>query len=135
MTRLVQQTVTLPASAKALYAMYLNPRIHEAITGRRVLIGARPGSRFSAFDGMLRGRMLYTVPGRLIVQSWRSGGWKKRDLDSTLILRFTPSGRGGRIDLVHANVPDHDFRGVQKGWKQYYWRPWRQYLRRTKNKR
>lgn len=128
MARLVKQKVTLPAPAKVLYAMYVNPGTHRAITGGKVVIGARPGSRFSAFDGMLRGRMLYTVPGRLIVQSWRSGGWRKSDLDSTLILRFTPSGRKGRINLVHVNVPDHDFRGVVNGWKKYYWRPWRRYL-------
>lgn len=130
MPKLVNQSVILPAPAKDLYAMYLNPRSHKAITGRKVVVSARPGSRFSAFDGMLRGRMLYTVPGRLIVQAWRSSGWKKGDLDSTLILRFTPKGRRGRIDLVHANVPDHDYRGVNNGWKKYYWRPWRKYLAR-----
>ena len=130
MTKLVRQSVTLPASARELYAMYLSPRTHKAITGGKVVISARPGSKFSAFNGMLRGRMLYTVPGRLIVQAWRSSGWKKGDLDSTLILRFTPKGKKGRFDLVHANVPDHDYRGVNNGWKKYYWRPWRKYLSR-----
>lgn len=130
MARLVKQRVTLPAPARALYAMYLSPQTHKAITGGRVVISARPGSRFSAFNGVLQGRMLYTVPGRMIVQSWRSTGWKKSDLDSTLILRFTPARRNGRIDLVHANVPDHDYRGVNNGWKRYYWGPWRRYLAR-----
>jgi activator of HSP90 ATPase len=129
MPKLVKQSVTLPAPAKDLYGMYLNPRTHKAITGGKVVISARAGSKFSAFGGMLRGRTLYTVPGRLIVQAWRSGGWKKGDLDSTLILRFTPRGRSGRIDLIHANVPDHDYRGVNKGWKHYYWKPWRKYLK------
>jgi len=108
--------------------MYLSPGAHGAITGAKVVISARSGSRFSAFNGMLRGRTLYTVSGRLIVQAWRSAGWRKGDLDSTLVLRFTPNGRSGRIDLVHANVPDHDYRGVNNGWKKYYWRPWRRYL-------
>lgn len=130
MPKLVRQSVTLPAPAGDLYGMYVNARTHEAITGGRAVISARAGSRFSAFGGMLRGRTLYTVPGRLIVQSWRSSGWRKGDLDSTLILRFTPKGRRGRIDLVHANVPDHDFRGVNQGWKKYYWQPWRSYLAR-----
>jgi activator of HSP90 ATPase len=130
MPKLVRQSVTLPAVAGELYAMYLNPRTHKAITGGKVVISARSGSKFSAFDGMLRGRMLYTIPGRLIVQAWRSAGWKKGDLDSTLILRFTPRGGSGRIDLVHANVPDYDYRGVNNGWKKYYWRPWRKYLAR-----
>lgn len=110
--------------------MYLNPRKHAAITGHKVIIGSRAGSKFRAFNGALSGRMLHTVPGRLIVQAWRSTAFKKGDLDSTLILRFTPKGRHGRIDLVHVNVPDHDYRGVNNGWKQYYWRPWRRYLSR-----
>ena len=130
MPKLVRQSVTLPARAEALYAIYLSPRAHAAVTGGKVTISARPGTRFSAFNGMLCGRTLQTIPGRLIVQAWRSIGWKKDDLDSTLILRFTPQGRNGRIDLVHANVPDHDYRGVNNGWKKYYWRPWRKYLAR-----
>ena len=129
MPKPVKQTITLPARAKDLYAMYLSPRKHKAITGGKVVISSQAGSKFSAFGGMLRGRTLYTVPGRLIVQAWRSGGWKKSDLDSTLILRFTPRGRSGRIDLIHANVPDHDYRGVNNGWKYYYWKPWRKYLK------
>ena len=130
MPKLVKQAVTLPAPARALYAMYLNPKTHRAITGGKVVIGARRGSRFSAFGGMLQGRMLHTVPGRLIVQAWRSVNFKKGDVDSTLILHFTPRGRRGRIDLMHVNVPDQDYRGVTAGWKKYYWRPWRKYLAR-----
>lgn len=130
MPNVIKQSVTLPATAKDLYAMYLNPKTHRAITGGKVVISARRGSRFSAFDGMLQGRMLQTVPGRLIVQAWRSVNFKQGDLDSTLILRFTSKGKRARIDLVHVNVPRQDYRGVTQGWKKYYWRPWRKYLAR-----
>jgi activator of HSP90 ATPase len=128
--RIVKQSVTLPASAKDLYAMYLSPRAHGAISGGKVAISARSGSKFSAFGGALSGRMLQAVSGKLIVQAWRSTTFKKSDADSTLILRFTQKGRRGRIDLVHVNVPDHDYQGVNKGWKRYYWKPWRKYLAR-----
>ena len=129
MLRIVKQTVVLPAPAKTLYAQYLSPKAHAAITGGKVRIGARPGAPFRAFGGALSGRMLQTIPGRLVVQSWRSTPFHKGDHDSTLILRFLPAGRGkGRIDLVHVNVPAHDYRGVQNGWKNYYWKPWRRYL-------
>jgi activator of HSP90 ATPase len=130
MPKIVKQSVTLPAPARQLYAMYLSPKMHGAITGAKVSIGSRPGSSFRAFGGALRGRMLQTVPGRLIVQSWRSTAFKKGDHDSTLIIRFTPKGRNGRVDLVHVNVPDHDYNGVNKGWKSYYWKPWRKLLSR-----
>src|SRR5450631_2419668 len=120
MSRPIMQTVTLPAPAKSLYAMYLNPKTHSAITGGKVIISARRGSKFSAFGGLLHGRTLDTVPGRLIVQAWRSANFRKSDVDSTLILRFVPAGKKGRIELTHVNVPDQDYRGVTKGWKKYY---------------
>ena len=129
MLRIVRQSVVLPASAKRLYAMYLNPKSHAAITGGKVRIGARAGTPFSAFGGALSGRMLQTVPGKLVVQAWRSKAFHKGDHDSTLILRFLPAGRNrGRIELVHVNVPKHDYRGVNEGWKTYYWKPWRKLL-------
>jgi len=134
MSKIVKQSLTLPAPARELYAMYLSPKAHGAITGGKVAIAGRPGSSFSAFRGALRGRMLQTISGRLIVQSWRSSAFKKDDTDSTLIIRFTPKGKAGRIDLVHVNVPDHDYNGVNKGWKSYYWKPWRKYLARRRRK-
>jgi activator of HSP90 ATPase len=130
MAKIVRQSVILPASPKALYAMYLSPKGHGSITGAKVQIGSRPGSSFRAFGGALRGKMLQTIPGRLIVQSWRSTAFRKSDPDSTLIIRFTPKGKQARVDLVHVNVPDHDYNGVNKGWKSYYWNPWRKVLSR-----
>jgi activator of HSP90 ATPase len=108
--------------------MYLDPRTHAAFTGAPVKVSSRPGSPFSAFGGALSGRTLMTVPDRLIVQAWRSINFKKSDPDSILVLIFKPRGKQGRIDLVHANVADQDAEGVRKGWKKYYWTPWRRYL-------
>jgi activator of HSP90 ATPase len=129
MLKIIRQSVVLPASPQKLYAQYLSPRAHGAISGGKVAIGARPGAKFSAFGGALSGRMLQTVPGKLIVQAWRSKKFRKRDADSTLILRFAPAGRNrGRIELVHVNVPTQDYRGVSRGWPMYYWKPWRKLL-------
>jgi uncharacterized protein YndB with AHSA1/START domain len=72
-----------------------------------------------------------TAPARLIVESWRSPHWGPSDLDSTLILTFLPEKDGGRIELVHVNVVDHDFAGVSQGWEKFYWAPWRAYLTRS----
>jgi uncharacterized protein YndB with AHSA1/START domain len=132
MPKTIQQSVTLPAPPAKLYRMYLDPRSHAAITGAPVEVGARPGSAFRAFGGALSGRILYTRPGRMIVQTWRSKGFGRKDLDSVLVLTFTPRGRSGRIQLVHANVADRDARGVTAGWKTYYWKPWRAYLRKKR---
>lgn len=64
----------------------------------------------------------------MIVQSWRSTNFTSEDPDSTLILCFTPEEIGGRIDLIHLDVPDQDYDGVSQGWDEYYWTPWRKLL-------
>ncbi len=136
MPKIVKQSRTLPASAQRLYDMYLSPRGHKEITGMKATIGKAPGSPFSAFNGALSGKILYTVPRRLIVQSWRSTAFGKRDIDSTLVLTFTPKGRSStRVDLVHVNVADRDYQGVSEGWPKYYWKPWRKALRRPTKRR
>jgi activator of HSP90 ATPase len=132
MTKVIRQSVTFRARPEELFRLYADSRRHSAATGGRASVGRRPGARFTAFGGMLRGRMLAVVPRRMIVQTWRSAGWKKSDLDSILILVFSKARRGGRVELVHVNVPAHDQAGVRRGWRTYYWRPWRAYLTRAR---
>jgi activator of HSP90 ATPase len=108
--------------------MYLDPKQHAAFTGAPVRIAARAGAAFEAFGGALTGTILQVIPNRLIVQSWRSVKFPRRDLDSTLVLSFWPAKGGGRIELTHVNVADSDYTGVSEGWSKYYWIPWRQYL-------
>ncbi len=128
MRSVIRQSVVLPTAADALFDVYLDPAEHGAITGAAVTIGTEAGAEFRAFDGVLTGTVLAVISPRLIVQSWRSTEFRADDPDSTLILTFIPEGKQGRIDLVHLDVPDHDFDGVSKGWEKYYWTPWRQYL-------
>ncbi len=128
MPRTVTLAAVLPKSPSRLYAMYLDPKEHAGFTGAPVKIAARAGAPFEAFGGALTGTILQLVPNRLIVQSWRSTHFGKRDLDSTLVLSFWPDPGGGRIELTHVNVADSDFAGVSDGWSRYYWIPWRAYL-------
>lgn len=137
MRNVIRQSVVLPASAERLFEMYLDSAAHAAFTGFPVTIGAEPGSAFSAFGGQLSGTLLSVVRPRLIVQAWRSTMFHADDADSTLIMLFTPDAadaRHGRIDLVHLDVPDHDFQGVTEGWPKYYWTPWRAYLEKHQDK-
>lgn len=131
MRSVIQQSVALPAAADVLFSMYLDPAAHAAFTGWPVEIGTEPGTVFREFGGQLSGTVLAVVRPRLIVQSWRSTKFRAEDGDSTLILQFTSERAGdssGRIDLVHLDVPEHDYQDVIEGWQKYYWEPWRAYL-------
>jgi uncharacterized protein YndB with AHSA1/START domain len=122
--------VDLPAKPSRLYDMYLNPKTHTAFTGAPVTIAARVGAKFEAFGGALSGRILQLAPKRLIVQSWRSTHFGKRDIDSTLVLAFLPHGKGARIELTQVNVAQRDFGGVSVCRSKCYFLPWRAYLAR-----
>lgn len=129
MAKTIEQRVKLKASPQSLYDTYMNANKHSAVIGRRVRIRPRAGAAFTAFNDMLRGKNLLLVPGRMIVQAWRSKHWRSRDDDSILVLRFRRAPGGAEVHLTHVNVPDHDYAGVKKGWPTYYWKPWRALLK------
>jgi activator of HSP90 ATPase len=133
MSTIIQQSAVFSASAQKLYDLYTDPKSHAEFTdGGAVKISTKPGSKFGAFGGMLSGTMLLAISGKQIVQRWRGTHWKETDADSILILTFVEVRKRARIDLVHVNVPQHDFKGVTEGWKKYYWNPLRTYLRHGK---
>lgn len=129
---IIRQSVLFNASPGSLFDAFLDSRKHSAIVGSKAAISKKVGGKFTAFNGMLSGKNLLIVRKKLIVQSWRSRSWKKTVSDSILILMFSKSAHGARIDLVHVNVPSHDLRGVTQGWHRYYWKPWRDYLKRSR---
>ena len=130
MAKTIQQNVMFKAKAAKLYALYVDSKLHSAATGQKASVG-RVGGKFSAFGGMLTGKVLHTEKNKSIVQTWRAKAWKKTDPDSILILSFEDTKAGGRVNMVHANVADHDAKGVSAGWKNFYWDSWRKYLRET----
>lgn len=132
LTPIIEQSVVLPASPSKLYTAFLDSREHSRFTGAPAKISAKVGRKFTAFAGALAGRNLLLVPNQMIVQAWRATHWPRKDADSILILRFSKAPGGGRIDLAHINVPEHDHKGVTNGWTGYYWDPWRTYLAKRK---
>ena len=127
MRSVIHQSVVFPVSAETLFEQYTDPKLHEAITGAPVEIGPKAGAPFRAFDGVVQGTILTGVKPILVIQSWRSTAFNEDDPDSTLILCFRPEDGHGRIDLVHLDVPGHDYYGGTDGWEKDYWSPWRSY--------
>ncbi|MFI5058660.1 MAG: SRPBCC domain-containing protein [Candidatus Acidiferrales bacterium] len=137
MPPVIQQHAEFFASSKELFELYLDSRKHAAATGAPARLSHKTGGAWQAHGGMVGGRNLLIVPGRMIVQSWRAKFWKKEDI-SVLVLKFTKTRRGARVDLVHVDVPHYDQKGVRGGWPKYYWKPWKKYLadrnRKKKNR-
>ena len=128
MTPAIQQSVQFGVPPETLYELYIDSKKHSQATGASAKLSRRTGGAFTAFGGQLTGRNLLVIPNKMIVQTWRATGWKKSDPDSILVIRFSKTKKGGRVDLVHVNVPEYDHQGVTQGWEHYYWQPWREHL-------
>ncbi len=128
MTPSIQQSVEFDATPETLYEMYMDSKQHTQATGAPAKFSRKVGGAFTAFGGQLKGRTLLLIQNQMIVQTWRADMWKKTDPDSILVLQFSKTKTGSRIDLVHVNVPEYDHQGVTEGWHHYYWEPWRVYL-------
>ena len=72
---------TLPASPEAVYDAWLDSACHGAMTGAPATIGKRVGEPYAAWDGYITGKTLELVPGRRIVQSWRTSEFADADPD------------------------------------------------------
>ena len=126
---LTQKVVFRNTNATTLYSMYLDSKHHSGITnGKPAKIAPKEGASYSANGGGHSGRILQLVPDRLIVQSFVATDWTKKDIDSTLTLLFEQKGKDAVLHMTHANVPDKRTKEITKGWKDFYWTPWKKYL-------
>ncbi len=132
MSKTIRQIVEFAGvTAKELFNVYVDAKKHAEAIGAPVTMSRKAGAKFEAFGkGRVQGKNLLIIPGRVIVQSWRAQPWKNSDPDSILVLAFSKSTRGAKIDLVQAAVPDQAYDAINDGWHKNYWKPWREYLRR-----
>ena len=134
MTPVIEQTASFARVAPAdLYELFMDSAKHSAATGMPVKVSRKVGGKWSAFGGKILGKTLALVPDRMIVQAWRSSAWKKGDPDSVLVVSFEKAPGGARAHLTHVGVPPYDHKGVTQGWTNYYWKPWKRYLK-TRNR-
>ena len=128
MPKTIIQTVDFSASPEALYGLYVDSKKHASVTGAVAKISSKVGGRCEAYGGSLKGTTLGIIRNRLFVQTWRAEDWTADQADSVLALVFEKRGRGGRLTMVHANIPDEHYPGIKSGWTTYYWSPWKRYL-------
>jgi activator of HSP90 ATPase len=126
---------TLPASPEAVYEAWLDSACHGAMTGAPAAIGGRVGEPYSAWDGYITGKALELVPGKRIVQSWRTSEFEESDPDSTVTIDLEPTKSGTRLTLTHNGVPDGQTDYENGGWRDFYFSPMKAYFARENRAR
>jgi activator of HSP90 ATPase len=123
---------TLPATPEAVYEAWLSSAAHGAMTGAKAKASKKVGAAFSAWDGYIVGKNIDLVPGKRIVQSWRTSEFGADDPDSTITVTLTPVEAGVRLTLSHKNAPDGQSAYEKEGWREYYFEPMKAYFERRR---
>ena len=125
---------TLPASPEAVYEAWLSSAAHGAMTGAKAKASNKVGAAFSAWDGYIVGKNIELVPGKRIVQSWRTTEFEPEDPDSTIVVDLEPTKTGTRLTLTHRGVPDGQTSYENGGWQDFYFAPMQAYFESEKKK-
>ncbi len=121
-------TALIPASPQDIYDAWLDSRGHSAMTGGKATQSRQAGDPVTAWDGYISGRNLELIPGRRIVQTWRTTQFTDAHADSVITVLLEPTAGGTRLTLVHNNVPDGQTSYEEAGWKTHYIEPMQKYF-------
>ena len=116
------------ASPEEIYHAWLDSAEHAQMTGGGPA-QATPevGAEFSAWDGYISGKNLELVPGKRIVQAWRTTEFAESDADSRLEVQLEAVDGGTRVTLRHSNLPS-DGEQYRQGWLDYYFTPMKEFF-------
>jgi len=124
----IHQVVSFKAPPKRIYQVLLDPGEFSKMTGGMgTEISPEPGGAFSLFSSQIKGRNVELVPGQVIVQAWRSEGWKPH-LYSIARFELVEQGSGTQLVFDHTGFPVGQAEHLATGWKDHYWTPLEKYL-------
>ncbi len=123
-------TETFAATPIALYTAWVDPRDHAQFTGSAATGEARPGERFTSWDGYIEGRHLTLEPGKTIVQAWRTSEFPAGSADSMVTIELQAVAEGTLLTLHHTQIPEGQADRYCQGWIDYYFAPLHDWLAR-----
>lgn len=127
-----QKLVFRNTSAMELYELYMSSKKHTASTGSPAQISTKIGGRFKAYEEYATGENLLLIKDKLIMQTWRASDWAEKEPDSTFMIYLDQKGKDTTLHMVQAHVPDDLAESLGQGWHDFYWKPWRVYLKGRK---
>jgi activator of HSP90 ATPase len=90
--------------------------------GRAASISMEEGGKASMFGGDIQARNIELVPGKRVVQAWRSGAWPE-GVYSIVHFELSPEGQGTKLVFDQAGYPAETQDMLSGGWSQMYWTP------------
>lgn len=119
----IHQEVTINAKPAAIYDLLLSSEQFAQMTGGRgATISTEEGGKASMFGGDIQARNVELVPGKRVVQAWRSGAWPE-GVYSIVKFELEGDGQGTKLTFDQSGYPDNAHDILAGGWSQMYWTP------------
>ena len=121
-------STTIPVTANKLYEAFLDSEIHSQFTSSPAKIENKIGGRFTAWDGYISGVTTHLEKDKKIVQKWRTTDFDSSNADSLLEIEFVEENGKTKLTLKHSNLPEGTAEEYKQGWKDYYFKPLKEYF-------
>jgi hypothetical protein len=119
---------TVPTAPTTLYLAWLDSDQHSAMTGGAAKIEGSVGSKFSAWNNYITGKLITLDLGRRIIMSWRTTDFPRDAADSRVEIQFEALGGNTRITILHTEIPEGQGEKYKKGWMDNYVNPMRAFF-------
>ena len=113
----LHQTYHIKAPVAKVWDALVNPKVIEKWSGSRAVMDANVGSKFSLWDGDIKGTNIKVVAERELAQDWFGGKW---DESSQVVFLLSEKDGVTTVELKQENIPDSEAADIADGWKSYY---------------
>lgn len=128
----IRQTVIFGTKPSELYSAILDPEKQAEYTQAETSNNMKAGGKFTAYDNYIEGTNLELEKDKKIVQKWTCTDFPKGHY-TTVVLEFKKHEKGTRLVFTQNNVPDKNFKNIAQGWKNFYWKPLKAFLKANNN--
>ncbi len=125
LVQVIRQSYIIHAKASEVWKAMTDVEEIEKWGAGPAKMDDKVGTKFKLWDGDIHGKNLELIPKKRLVQEWFSGSWKT---PSKVHIALSEEHGTTYIDLLHEDVPDNEKEEINKGWKNYYFGPLKNYL-------
>ena len=119
----IHQEILISASVSDVFKTLTDSARFEKMTGgRKADISTAVGGAASMFGGDIRAVNVEIVPGKRLVQAWRSSSWPE-GAHSIVRFELKEEGKGTKLIFDQSGYPDGAHDMLSGGWHKMYWEP------------
>ncbi len=121
----IKQTYTIRAPIESVWKALVDSKDIDGWGGGPATMTGKAGSKFKLWGGDVFGANTKVVKYKKLVQSWYGGKWEK---PSQVSFTLTKEKNGTKVVLEHSDMPPKEAKNLDRGWKDYYMGPLKEYV-------